>query len=126
MVGIAICLVAVLSMGSIFIGLEASQRPALQKWGPWLVGAVACIVATLVVSTYDRNLFSPPIRRAQLSELLQTTGLMAVLAGEAVVVSRWSMRTQARRPTYLLVFFCITVVAWFLTLLVLSSVVPGS
>lgn len=128
MIGIATGVMAVLLLGSTFIGLEASERPAFQKWGPWLVGAIACIASTIVVSTYDRDLSSldHPVTRPRLVELLLTTSVMAILASEAVVISRWSMKTQASKPAYLLVFVCTTVVVWFFTLLVLSFVVPGS
>ena len=128
MVGIASVLIAVLLLGSAFIAVEGSKRAPVQKWGRWAVGATACIISTVIVATCDRNLLSldQPFARHRLVELLQTTGLMAVLATEAVVLSHWSMRTQATKRAYLIVFGCLTIVAWFLTFLVTSSVIPGS
>ena len=57
-----------------------------------------------------------------------TAGIMAVLAGEAVFISRWVLsKLQARAPVaYLVVFTCTTVVAWFLTALAVWDFVPGS
>jgi hypothetical protein len=128
MIGIVAVVGVVVLLGAGFMAIRASKRPTLQRRGPWLFGASACMIATVVVSTFDRDLTSllEPSSRQQINDILLTAVVMAILASEAVLISRWAMSTRGNKTTHLAIFSCTTLVAWFLTFLVLSSVVPGS
>jgi hypothetical protein len=125
---IAVILVP-LVLGLAFLGVERSRRPHLQRRGPWLVGAAACVIATLVIATSDDGIGSllQPVRKHQVRDTLITAAIMALLASEAVFINRWAIATlQGRAASYLLVFTCTTVVAWLLTALAFWDFVPGS
>jgi hypothetical protein len=115
-------------LGAGFMAVRSSRHPWVQMHGPWIIGAIVCLVATLLVSTIDSDL-SQLVRsasRQQIKEVLLTTAVMAALAGEAVLISFWAMRTQVNKLNYLLVFSCTTFVVWFITFLVMSTTIPGS
>ena len=116
-------------LGLAFLGVERSRRPKLQRRGPWLVGAAACIMATLIIASSDDGIGSllQPVRKHQVRDMFVTAAVMALLASEAVFINRWASATaQGRATPYLLVFTCTTVVAWFLTALAFWEFVPGS
>jgi hypothetical protein len=125
---IAIILIP-LGLGLAFLAVERSRRPNLRRRGPWLVGAAACIIATLIIAASDTGIGSllQPVRKHQVRDTFITAAVMALLASEAVFINRWAIATLQGRPTpYLLVFTCTTVVAWFLTALAFWDFVPGS
>jgi hypothetical protein len=128
MYGVGLIVLVVVGLGLAFLAVEASGKPQLRKHGPWLIAAVACIVATVVISTYDTSVarWLRPWRRGQLQELLATAGVLALLLIEAALISRWTRTKFARKPAYLGVFTCATLFAWLLTFLALWDVVPSS
>lgn len=128
MIGLVCVVAVVVLLGTGFMGVRSFKRPGVQSRGPWLIGAVACLVATLVVSNLDTDLanLGQSASPQRIKDFVITLVVMAVLAGEAVLISFWTMKTRAGNATYLLVFSCTTLVAWFITFLVMSSVVPGS
>lgn len=130
MLGIVLILLIVALLGVAFLGIERSSRARLLRRGPWLVGAVACVVATLIIVTYDAELHSllDLAQPKRLQDLMVTAAVMTLLAGEAVLVSRCAI-TTVRRPvgvSYLAVFTSTTLLAWLITALVAWAVVPGS
>jgi hypothetical protein len=130
MFGILALVLIPAALGVCVLGAARSRRPLLQRHGPWLVGAVACLLATLLISASDDGFGSlfQPVRQHQTRDMFITAAVMAVLAVEAVLISRWVLsKVQGRSAaSYLVMFTCTTVVAWFLTALAAWDFVPGS
>jgi len=127
MLGITLILMAVLGLGLAFFSIAQSTAPAVKRRGPWLLGAVACCVATIILETHDRGfgvLFR--LRPDELKALLIGACVIAGLAIEAVLISRWVLTRLPGRASYLIVFSCVTLVAWFATGLALLDFIPGS
>jgi hypothetical protein len=130
MAGVVAIVLLVVLLGLVFLTIERSGRPWLQQRGPWLVGVFVCMAATLIISMYDAELSTPAdlMRPRQLREMLITGLVMALLAAEAVLVSRWAVAT-VRRPaalSYLATFAAGTLLAWLITALAAWAFVPGS
>jgi hypothetical protein len=118
-----------LVLGLAFLGVERSRRPKLKGRGPWLVGAAACVVATLIIASSDDGIGSlfQPVRKHQVRDMFVTAAVMALLASEAVFINGWaSASMKGRAISYLLVFTCTTLVAWLVTALAFWDFVPGS
>jgi hypothetical protein len=128
MQGVAIILASILVLGFAFLSVANSGRPTLQRTGPWLVGAAAWVIGTLVLSTYDDGVavLLPPFRQHQLRAIFLTSCVLALLASEAVFISRWAITRLSSRSGYLAFFACATLFAWFLTFLALWDVIPSS
>lgn len=128
MTGVLYPLAAVFLLAIAFMAARASARPRVQSRGPWLIGAAACLLATLITWLYETDFsnLSSSAAPHHINDIVLTALVMAVLALEAVLISLWAMKNHTSKARYLVVFSCTTVVAWFITFFVMSATIPGS
>lgn len=129
MLGIGIVFAVVLGLGSMFLGVDRFGSPGVRRRAPWLIGAAVCIIATVAIATHDDGLGSllHPIRKAHFRDMLLGGCVVAGMVVESVFISRWALaNSRGKAGSYLAVFICCTLVAWFITMLALWPLVPGS